>query len=115
MTTLDLVQQRLQNQQLSQLTFTTPADVVRWLGAMQGQDYAGAKWAVGLRFNGSTDAAIEAAFNTKAIVRTWALRGTLHLVAASDLRWLLALLAPRLIASSNSRNKTSSSSIKGLR
>ena len=98
MITLDLVQQRLQNQQLSQPTFTTAADVVRWLGAMQGQDYAGAKWAVGLRLPGSTDAAIEEAFNTKAIVRTWALRGTLHLVAATDLRWLLALLGPRLIA-----------------
>lgn len=98
MTTLDLVQQRLQNQQLSQPTFTTPAAVVQWLGAMQGQDYAGAKWAVGLRLPGSTDAAIAEAFNTKTIVRTWALRGTLHLVAATDLRWLLALLGPRLIA-----------------
>lgn len=103
MTTLDLVQQRLQNQQLRHTTFTTPAAVVRWFGAMQGQDYAGAKWGVGLRLPGSTDATIEAAFHSKTIVRTWALRGTLHLVAASDLRWLLALLAPRLIANNTRR------------
>jgi hypothetical protein len=31
------------------------------------------------------------------VVRTWALRGTLHLVAAADVRWLLALAAPALL------------------
>lgn len=103
MTTFDLVEQRLQNQQLSQSTFTSPAAVVHWLGAMQAQDYAGAKWAVGVRLPGSTDSMIEEALNTKTIVRTWALRGTLHLVAATDLRWLLTLLGPRLIATNARR------------
>lgn len=98
MINLELAQARLSNQGIVPTHLTTPSAVVAWLGAMQGQDYAGAKWAVGLRLPGSTDAAIEEAFNTKTIVRTWALRGTLHLVAATDLRWLLALLGPRLIA-----------------
>lgn len=93
-----IAQQRLYQQQISHNSFTQPAEVVAWLGALQGQDYAGAKWSVGLRLPGSTDATIEDAINAKTIVRTWALRGTLHLVAATDLRWLLALLAPRLIA-----------------
>ena len=37
------------------------------------------------------------------IVRTWPLRGTLHFVAAHDVRWLLALLTPRVIAQSAGR------------
>ena len=98
MTNFDLAHARLVNQGIVPGHLTTPSAVVAWLGAMQGQDYAGAKWAVGLRLPGSTDATIEAAFHAKTIIRTWALRGTLHLVAATDLRWLLALLAPRLIA-----------------
>src|SRR5690606_10922905 len=45
-----------------------------------------------------TDAAIQQAIASHAIVRTWLLRGTLHLAAAEDVRWMLALVAPRLIA-----------------
>jgi len=47
---------------------------------------------------GSTDADIEQAIDDKTFVRTWAMRGTLHFVTASDIHWLLALLAPRIIA-----------------
>jgi len=94
----DIGIQRLHNQQIEQPRARGPAEVVAWLGAMQGQDYAGAKWSVGLRLPGSTDAQIEAAIAEHAIVRTWLIRGTLHLVAAADLRWMLALIAPRQIA-----------------
>ena len=31
-------------------------------------------------------------------MRTWAFRGTLHYIAASDLAWLLPLLSPTIIA-----------------
>lgn len=65
---------------------------------MQAQDYAGAKWAIGMRLPGSTDADIEAAFNRGAILRTHVLRPTWHFVAPADLRWLLALTAPRIHA-----------------
>lgn len=98
-----IAEQRLHNQQLTPTQFTQPHEVVAWLGAMQGQDYAGAKWSLGLRVPGSTDAEIEQAIANKTIVRTWALRGTLHLVAAADIRWLLALLAPQIIARSARR------------
>lgn len=103
MTSVDIAHQRLYSQRISTTTFVKPADAVAWLGALQGQDYAGAKWSVGLRLPVSNDAAIEQAIIDKTIVRTWALRGTLHFVAAADLRWLLALLAPRLIASNARR------------
>lgn len=98
-----MAHQRLSNQQIAAPQAVQPCDVVAWLGAIQGQDYAGAKWSLGLRVAHSTDAAIERAIADGTIVRTWAMRGTLHLVAAADVRWLLALLAPRLIAASARR------------
>ena len=88
---------RLCSQQLASSIFKRPEEVVAWFGGVQAQDYSGAKWAVGQRINGSTDADIEHALAEKKIVRTWAMRGTFHFVAASDIRWMLALLAPRII------------------
>jgi hypothetical protein len=71
---------------------------VGWFGAVQAQDYAGARWSVGLRLEDATDAGVERAISDNVFVRTWAVRGTLHFVAAPDLRWMLELLAPRIIA-----------------
>ncbi|MCL4249432.1 MAG: winged helix DNA-binding domain-containing protein [Anaerolineae bacterium] len=88
---------RLHNQQIETPEKNTPTEVVAWLVAMQGQDYPGAKWSVGLRLPSSTDTDIEQAIAAHAIIRTWLIRGTLHLVAAADLRWVLALIASRLI------------------
>jgi hypothetical protein len=79
------------------------AEAVQWSGAVQAQEYTHAKWAVGSRFElapaltGVTGATIEQALAKRTVVRTWALRGTLHLVAAADVRWLLALAAPALL------------------
>src|SRR5437773_2434447 len=56
------------------------------------------RWALGLRVPGATEAAIERALETGAIVRTHPMRGTHHFVAAADIRWMLALLAPRGLA-----------------
>jgi Winged helix DNA-binding domain len=98
MTTPNVAVQRLHSQHLEHAGFEKPSEVVAWLGAMQAQDYAGAKWSVGLRLPDSTDAGIEQAIADNTFVRTWALRGTLHFVAAPDIRWLLALVAPRIIA-----------------
>ena len=89
---------RLINQQIAQSTLRSPEEVVSHMGAIQAQDYAGAKWAIGLRLPGSTDAGIERALAERTIVRTWAVRGTLHFVAAPDVGWLLALIGPRVIA-----------------
>jgi hypothetical protein len=68
--------------------------------AMQAQEYAHARWAVGSRFASGaeiTEASVEQALTQRKVVRSWVLRGTLHLVAACDLRWLLALVAPALL------------------
>jgi len=95
--------QRLLNQQLSRPRFITAAELVRWFGAVQAQDYLGALWALGLRMTGATEGDIEDAIAARTIVRTWPMRGTLHFVPAEDSRWMLRLLAPRVIARSGSR------------
>lgn len=94
---------RLHNQQLTNTKFKEPAELISQMGAIQGQDYPGAKWALGLRLPGSTDADVEKAFTNKTIFRTWLMRGTLHIVAAKDIHWMLELLAPRIITSNTRR------------
>jgi len=100
---MEIAIQRLHNQLLERTTLHHPGEVVAWFGAIQAQDWAGAKWSLGLRLPGSTDVDIEQSMTSKAFVRTWALRGTLHFVAASDLRWLLALISPRIISNFQKR------------
>jgi hypothetical protein len=64
---------------------------------VQAQEYAAAKWALGLRMpNGATDAKIERAFNDGRILRTHVLRPTWHFVAAADIHWMLELTAARV-------------------
>jgi hypothetical protein len=94
----DLLGQRLRNQKLTGSDAHEPADVVAWLGAVQAQDYAGAKWAIGLRANGVTDADVERAVDDGAILRTHVMRPTWHFVSPADIRWMLALTAPRVHA-----------------
>jgi hypothetical protein len=72
--------------------------VVRHLGAVQAQDYRGGLWAVGLRARGADESTVEKALADRSILRTWPMRGTLHFVTAEDARWMLRLLAPRVVA-----------------
>ena len=95
---MDIARQRLQNQHLTDPSFLSAEEVVRWLGAVQAQDFAGAKWAVALRTTGLTDAQVNTAFADGSILRTHLLRPTWHLVPAADIRWMLALTAPRVHA-----------------
>lgn len=101
----DIVQARLVNQQISPGEQQTPSEVVARLGALQAQDYRSVLWAVGLRLPGSTEAEIEQAISERTLVRSWPLRGTLHLVAAADIGWMLELLAPHVIAGSARRRQ----------
>jgi hypothetical protein len=92
----DIATNRLINQQIAPTKFFTPREIVHWLGAVQAQDYPMSKWAIGLRLPGSTDQVIENAINNADIIRTHILRPTWHLVAASDIRWMLQLTAPHI-------------------
>jgi hypothetical protein len=100
MTTLDIAHLRLHNQRLSESEFKKPADVVKWFGAVQAQDYLGAKWALGLRTQAASDETIEKAFADGKILRTHVMRPTWHFVAPADIRWLLKLTSPRVNAAS---------------
>ena len=89
---------RLRSQGILQPRFTDPTQVVDWLAAVQAQDFAGAKWALGLRMQTATDTAVEQAFNSGAILGTHVLPPTWHFVTPADIRWLLALTGPRVQA-----------------
>jgi hypothetical protein len=93
-----LPQRRLENHRITQGKFKHASQVVSWFGAMQAQDYASVKWAVGLRCAQTTDTLVEEEIAKQAIVRTWLMRGTLQIVAAPDIHWMLALLSPRIVA-----------------
>ena len=97
-----IVSHRLRNQRLASTEFKRPADVVRWLGAVQAQEFNAAKWAVAQRMEDGTNESIEQAFNEGKILRTHVMRPTWHFVAPQDIRWLLELTAPRVNIASGS-------------
>jgi hypothetical protein len=94
---------RTASQRIVGSTFRSVAEAGRFMLAMQGQDYASVKWSLGLRVPGSTEAEVEAAFTSGALVRSWPMRGTLHVTAPEDLPWLLDLLGPRIVKSLTTR------------
>jgi Winged helix DNA-binding domain len=100
-TSTDLLTRRLRNQLLVDSSRRKPEQVVSWLCAMQAQDFSAAKWAVASRAPGCQDGDVEQAFNDGVILRTHVLRPTWHFVAPQDIRWLLALSAPRIHAAND--------------
>jgi hypothetical protein len=102
MTSLDIAQQRIYNQHIASQTFKEPQEIVKWMGAVQAQEYAGAKWALGLRLQNTTDAAVDQAMADGSIIRTHVLRPTWHFISPTDARWMIELTAPRINAFSAS-------------
>lgn len=101
-----IVPERLHNQKLSSPDCKQAVDVVRWLGAVQAQDFPAAKWALALRMRVATDAGIQQAYDEGQILRTHLMRPTWHFVAPDDIRWLLELTAPRVNANCGSAFRT---------
>ena len=91
-----IVTARLRAQRLVGNGFASAVDVVRHFGAVQSQDYPGAKWALALRMRSAVESDIDRAFDAGAIVRTHVLRPTWHFVAPEDVRWMLALTGPKV-------------------
>lgn len=87
---------RLHHQHLLSKTVTAPENLVRYMGAMQAQDYAMVKWAIGCRLENACEREVEEAMADGRIIRTHLLRPTWHVVAAEDLRWMLGLTAPHV-------------------
>ena len=104
LTTDNLRQLRLRHQWLAHREEYCAAQVVRQLCALQAQEWASAQLAIQARSKDITQAAIQHAREVdRSIVLSWSLRGTLHLVAADDLRWLLALCGEGAIRSTRRR------------
>ena len=93
---MSIAWRRLLAQRLEGSTFASAADAVRSLLAVQSQDYAGAKWALAQRLDGATEADLDARFDAGELLRTHVMRPTWHFVDPADIRWLLALTAPRV-------------------
>ncbi|RYY89856.1 MAG: winged helix DNA-binding domain-containing protein [Chitinophagaceae bacterium] len=91
-----LLSHRLSLQGLAAPAPVDPVAALTHMVALQAQDGAMALWALGMRTGGANKASIEAALNDGRILRTHLLRPTWHLVAASDVRWLLRLSAPQV-------------------
>lgn len=96
MNPLDISRLRLHNTGLGTSPFESPEAVVKHLGAVQAQDFAPAKWAVGLRMRNATDTTVERAFNEGKFLRTHVMRPTWHFIMPEDIQWMLELTAPRL-------------------
>ena len=93
----DIGRLRLAAQRLVGEREPTAGDVVRRLLAVQGQDLPGALTSVALRTPSRSRADVAAALDSGEVVRSWPMRGTLHLVAADDLPWMLEVLGSRTL------------------
>ena len=85
--------------------FSSVPEAVRSMTAMQAQDLQAALWAVGLRVPGAGLSDVRAALEAGAVVRSWPMRGTLHLLAPEDLRWILNITSARLVQGMSSRHR----------
>jgi len=102
---MEIANTRLISQHIAGTKFQSAKELVSWMGAMQAQDYAMVKWAIGVRLPGSALPEIEAAIETGEIIRTHMLRPTWHFVSADDIYWMLELMAPYIKASLKSRHQ----------
>lgn len=96
---------RLAAQRLVGEPHPAPADVVRFATCTQAQDFPAALSAVALRCSDRSVSAVTRALDAGEVVRSWPMRGTLHLVAPEDLRWMLAIGPPRVETSAAKRRR----------
>jgi hypothetical protein len=97
----EVVRLRLRSQLLRGPGAASPDAALQALLAVQAQEFPYARWSLAQRVSRSTAppaaaADIEAAVADGRILRTHILRPTWHFVHRDDLRWLMALSAPRL-------------------
>jgi hypothetical protein len=81
------------------------AGVVEWFGAMQAQDLGSGLWSLGARLPALTKADVESALERGEALRTWPMRGTIHLVPPHDVAWMLDLMGSRALAGAAKRRE----------
>ena len=94
----ELLALRLSATGLLNAPFKDAVSAVAHLGAVQAQEFAVARWGLGVRIKGSTDDDINREYDAGRILRIHVMRPTWHLVLPADIRWMLALTAPRVKA-----------------
>src|SRR5258707_176454 len=95
---------RMRSQRLSGPRATDVPALLRQVGALQAQDTQASRLAVRPRSDGLDAQAVRRACNEeRSVVRTWAMRGTLHMVPAQDVGWMVALLGPIFAAADRRR------------
>ena len=93
----DLLRARFAAQRLGEATRLgdDPAAVARAVGGVQAQELSAGLLSLRARSAGLTrDSAIAAMDRGGSLAWTWLMRGTLHVCAADDLRWMLSLFGP---------------------
>jgi len=73
-----------------------PEALVAALIGVQAQDMPGAELSLWARSADLRPGQLGQAIGDRRVVRTWAMRGALHLLAGSDVRWVLAAISPAL-------------------
>jgi hypothetical protein len=94
----EIARRRLFAHHLTGELFASPVQAVHWLGAVQSQDYNGAKWAVAQRCRGADDAELDRFFDQGWILRTHVLRPTWHFLLPEDVGWMLELTGSRVLS-----------------
>jgi hypothetical protein len=96
---------RVRSQRLVGSRVEDVAELVRHMVGLQAQNVQAARLSVRPRTEGIDAATVTRAYNEeRTVVRTWAMRGTLHMVAAEDVGWIVALLGP-IFAGANRRRR----------
>lgn len=84
----------------------SPEAAARHMLAVQAQEFWGGRWALAVRSRGAiTMRDVDAAFDRGELVRAWTQRGTLHIVPAEDLAWMLSLTAGRQLRQAAARHR----------
>ncbi|HVE83865.1 MAG TPA: winged helix DNA-binding domain-containing protein [Myxococcales bacterium] len=97
---------RTASQRLDRPPHRSVGELVRALGGVQAQVLSSAELALRARAKGLRRADVTAAREgDRSIVWCWAMRGTMHLVAADDLGWMLPVFAPLAFPHSKRRLK----------
>ena len=95
MTPSALLSERLRSHRLT-APARTVTDAAVYMLAVQSQEFLAGRWALGIRTTGSpTLATVDRAFARGELVRSWPMRGTLHIIPAADLHWVLAVTGER--------------------
>jgi hypothetical protein len=89
---------RLRAQGLGEARARDAHGAVRTALAVQAQDTRSSRLGVRARSEGLTVGDVARACDEeRSVVRTWAMRGTLHMLAAEDVRWIVGLLGPAIV------------------